>query len=79
QARAVALAAALERVTPKEIEIIGPAAAPLARLKNQFRFHVALRAPTDAPLSALVRSALSRLASADRLGLHIDMDPLTMS
>jgi primosomal protein N' (replication factor Y) len=44
ESRAHALAAALERVPPKEIEIIGPAPAPLSRLKNQFRFHVALRA-----------------------------------
>ncbi len=79
QARSVALAAALERVTPKEVEIIGPAAAPLARLKNQFRFHVALRAPVDAPLSEIVRAALARLPAADRLGLNIDMDPLSMA
>jgi primosomal protein N' (replication factor Y) len=79
QTRAVALAAALERVTPREVEIIGPSAAPLARLKNQFRFHVALRAPVDAPLSDMVRAALSRLSATDRLGLSIDMDPLSMA
>ena len=49
ETKAHALAAALERVLPEEVEIIGPAPAPLARLKNQFRFHIALRAPTDAP------------------------------
>jgi primosomal protein N' (replication factor Y) len=79
QARASALAAALERVTPQEVEIIGPSAAPLARLKNQFRYHVALRAPTDTPLADLVRAALARLSPADRLGLSIDMDPLSMA
>ncbi|HZO91128.1 MAG TPA: primosomal protein N' [Chthonomonadaceae bacterium] len=79
QARAVALAAALERVTPKEVEIIGPASAPLARLKNQYRYHVALRAPTDAPLADMVRAALARLSPSDRLGLSIDMDPLSMA
>jgi hypothetical protein len=31
--------------------------APLARLKNQFRFQVALRAPVDAPLSDLAPAA----------------------
>jgi len=79
QARAETLAEALRAVVPSEIEIIGPAAAPLSRLKNQYRFHVALRAPTGAPLSTLVRSAISRLSASDRLGLHIDMDPLSMA
>jgi primosomal protein N' (replication factor Y) len=79
QARAMALAAALEKSVPPEVEIIGPAAAPLSRLKNQFRFHVALRAPIEAPLSEMVRAALMRLSPADRLGLSIDMDPLSMA
>jgi primosomal protein N' (replication factor Y) len=79
QARASALAAALERVAPQDVEIIGPSAAPLVRLKNQFRYHVALRAPTDTPLADLVRAALDRLSPADRLGLSIDMDPLSMA
>ncbi len=79
EARAGALAAALERVAPANVEIIGPAPAPLARLKNQFRFHVALRAPADAPLADIVRAALALLASADRLGLSIDLDPLSMA
>ena len=77
--RANALAAALERETPKEVEIIGPAPAPIARLKNQFRFHVALRAPADLPLSDSVRAALERLSPTDRLSIHIDMDPLNMA
>lgn len=77
--RATALAAALERETPKEVEIIGPAPAPISRLKNQFRFHVALRAPVEADLSAMVHAALDRLSPADRFGIHIDMDPLSMA
>lgn len=79
QARAMALAAALERVVPSEVEIIGPSEAPLARLKNQYRFHVALRSPVETPLSEIVCSALALLTPADRLGLHIDMDPLSMA
>lgn len=79
QLRATALAAALERAAPPEVEIIGPSAAPLSRLKNQFRHHVALRAPLDAPLSNIVRNALSRLTPDERLGITIDMDPMNMA
>lgn len=78
-AHATALAAALEKVVPPTVEVIGPSAAPLSRLKNQFRFHVALRAPVDAPLADIVRAALALLSPADRRGLSIDMDPLSMA
>jgi primosomal protein N' (replication factor Y) len=79
RARAAALAAALERIRPDSIEIIGPSAAPIARLKNQFRYHVALRAPVDAPVSALVAQAMALLPSADRLSIAVDIDPLNMA
>lgn len=79
QARSVSLVVALERLNPQGVEIIGPSAAPLARLKNQYRFHVALRAPVDYPLPDLVRSALACLSTADRLGVLVDMDPLSMA
>jgi primosomal protein N' (replication factor Y) len=79
QARATALAAALERTMPDSIEIIGPSAAPIARLKNQFRYHVALRAPVDAPISALVAEAMALLSTSERLGISIDIDPLNMA
>ena len=77
--RAETLAAALQNRVSKEIEIIGPSAAPLARLRNQFRFHVALRAPVDAPLSDIIRDALNQLAPADRLAVTVDIDPLGMA
>jgi primosomal protein N' (replication factor Y) len=77
--RAHALATALEKVTPQDVEIIGPAPAPLSRLKNQFRYHVALRAPVDAPLSEMVRAALNQLSSTDRHAISVDLDPLSMA
>jgi primosomal protein N' (replication factor Y) len=79
QARAGALAGALTRLVPDDVEVIGPSAAPLSRLKNLYRYHVALRAPVDAPLSDLVRAALGRLSTTQRQGLSIDMDPLSMA
>ena len=77
--RAETLAAALEKIVSKDIEIIGPSAAPLSRLRNQFRYHVALRAPVDAPLSDIIRRALNSLPPADRLAVTVDIDPLGMA
>lgn len=79
RARAQALAGALLQVVPPEVELIGPAAAPLARLKNVYRWHVVLRAPADAPLSDLTRAALARLSTGERMGVTVDMDPISMA
>jgi hypothetical protein len=42
-------------------------------------FHASLRAPTDAPLDALIRATLARLPSSQRRGLTIDIDPMSMA
>jgi len=77
--RAEAFAAACARTLPKEIERIGPAPAPLSKLKSLYRWHVVLRAPADSALSDDVRRALADLSSNERHGLTIDIDPLNMA
>lgn len=79
KAQAEAVAHAVSSVKPRGVEVIGPSPAPIARLKNQFRYHVALRAPLTAPVSEIVRSALELLKPAGRRGLSIDIDPLNMA
>jgi primosomal protein N' (replication factor Y) len=78
-ARAHALAAAFKETLPKEVELIGPAPAPLSRLKSLYRRHVVLRAPVDAPLSFLIRTTLARLSSSERMGITVDVDPMNMA
>ena len=79
QARATALVVALERLNPQDVEIIGPSAAPLARLKNQFRFHVALRAPVTIRFPTWYAPPSPACSATDRLGIIVDMDPLSMA
>ncbi len=77
--RAERLAEALGKASLEGVEVIGPSAAPLSRLRNLYRFHVALRAPLDAPLSEMVREALASLPLSDRMSINTDIDPLNMS
>ena len=55
--KAQGLAAALRKVLPEEVSLIGPASAPLARLKNRYRWHVALRGPVESDFASLIRPA----------------------
>jgi len=61
-----------------EVTLLGPVACPLSRLRGRYRWHLALRAPAKETLLALLRAALAELTAGERLGLSLDMDPLSM-
>ena len=56
----------------KGVEILGPASAPLARLKNRFRWHLILRGQSRKRLLALLAALPQRVGSVK---VQIDMDP----
>jgi primosomal protein N' (replication factor Y) len=61
------------------IDILGPAAAPLARLRGRFRFRVMLRSPDRAMLRKVllaVERARAELPSLVRSA--IDVDPMQL-
>jgi primosomal protein N' (replication factor Y) len=80
---AAARLAARARTTPealaRKVEVLGPSAAPIARLRGRFRFRVLLRARERGPLRAVlaglgdVRDKIDR-----RVRAVIDVDPVAM-
>ncbi len=60
------------------VQVLGPVACPLSRLRGRYRWHLALRAPNKPYLLALLRRAVAALTDTDRAGLILDIDPLTM-
>jgi len=63
-----------------EIRVLGPAAAPLARLKREYRFHFLLKSPRRAGLNQLLNKCLSYCGQKeipDRAVL-IDVDPVNL-
>jgi primosomal protein N' (replication factor Y) (superfamily II helicase) len=62
---------------PPGVELLGPAPAPIARIRNRFRWHFMLRAreraALRAPLLAVARARLDR-----RVRIALDVDPMTM-
>jgi primosomal protein N' (replication factor Y) len=63
---------ARDHAAAKDLRILGPAPAPLSRLKSLHRFQVLLRASRREPLHAVVRKVLDIHASRR---LTVDMDP----
>ncbi|MEO7329649.1 MAG: primosomal protein N' [Minicystis sp.] len=80
---AAAKLAAAARTSPdalsRKVDVLGPAAAPIARLRGRFRFRVLLRSKERGPLRAVieaigpVKDALDR-----RVRVAIDIDPVSM-
>jgi primosomal protein N' (replication factor Y) len=70
----------LESQKVPEIKILGPAAAPLARLKREYRFHFLLKSSRRSALNRLLNKCLSSCAEKeipDR-AILIDVDPINL-
>jgi primosomal protein N' (replication factor Y) len=60
-----------------EIQILGPAPCPLARIKDRWRWHVLLKGPSPA-LGRVVRYAARRLKRDGQTRVVIDRDPVSL-
>jgi primosomal protein N' (replication factor Y) (superfamily II helicase) len=63
-----------------EIRVLGPASAPLSRLKSEYRFQFLLKSRKKAALAKLLAAALSYADSKQipQTALLVDMDPLQL-
>ena len=60
------------------IRILGPAPAPIERLRDRFRWHVQVHGPDGPALRDLVRRATAGLKTPDTIAWIIDVDPVEM-
>ena len=63
----------------RRVDVLGPAAAPIARLRGRFRFRVLLRARDRGPLRAVLAAIEAARQDVDRrVRAAIDVDPVSM-
>jgi primosomal protein N' (replication factor Y) len=62
----------------KSIRVLGPAAAPIARLRGDYRFQLQLQAPEAAALHGVIRQATERFAPPEDVRWTVDVDPWDM-
>lgn len=72
------IAEALAPVLPEGAQLLGPSPAPLAKLKNAYRWHVLVKAPPGCELSAAIRRALSATKRAEDASIAVDVDPVDL-
>ena len=59
----------------KEIRVLGPAAAPIARIRNRYRYRFLLKATREAPLQGFIASWLKPFKARGSVRLSVDIDP----
>ena len=73
------LARALRRErTAAALEILGPAPAPIARLRNRYRWQILLKGKSRPALLALARRAVALAPKGRATRIHVDVDPYNM-
>jgi primosomal protein N' (replication factor Y) len=71
------LASLARRAATDGADVLGPAPAPIARLRNRWRYRFMVRAPTRPPLRKIL-IALSRATPDRRVRVVTDIDPVNM-
>ncbi len=61
-----------------EVRLLGPAEAPVFRLKGHYRFHFQLQSPHSGTLHQVLRAVVPTVRAPKGVELAIDIDPLDM-
>ncbi len=77
-AEAQALGAELRARAAGKYRVLGPASAPLARLRNEHRFQVLLKGHRPAMREAVRATLVARYGAQRWPGVAVDVDPLTV-
>ncbi len=75
---AAAFQEAKARLAAAAVRLLGPAEAPVFRLKGYFRFHFQLQSPSPATLHQVLRLVLPTLRVPTGVELTVDVDPFNM-
>jgi primosomal protein N' (replication factor Y) len=65
-------------VAPTQARVLGPAPAPIAKLRGKHRFHIQLLAADGEALRAAVRQVIAQVTPPDDVSWVADVDPVEM-
>jgi primosomal protein N' (replication factor Y) len=69
-----------QQTTLKHVRVLGPAAAPIAKIKRIYRFHLVMKGESRRALQQALRALLAHAEEAGipRANLIIDVDPMSL-
>lgn len=72
---AAALAPACEA---GEVKVLGPVAAPIARIRGRHRYHLVIKLPPGTPVAPVLELLPERTSRSGGVSVNIDVDPINM-
>ncbi|MBS0253728.1 MAG: primosomal protein N', partial [Proteobacteria bacterium] len=75
EARAAAQAIGAARPTARDLEVLGPAPAPLALLRGRYRYRLLVNARRSVQLQDIIRAWLAPLKFPGAVRVGVDIDP----
>ena len=72
------LARALQKGMSQEMTLVGPAAAPLARAKGDYRFQIVIRSVNAGPMNRLLTAVIRDFTWPDEVKFTLDVDAQSM-
>jgi primosomal protein N' (replication factor Y) len=69
-----------EKAQKKNVRVLGPAPAPIVKLKREFRYHFLLKSPSRTEVNSLLRAMLTFAAEQKlpRQTIVVDVDALSL-
>ncbi|NIM06660.1 MAG: primosomal protein N', partial [Armatimonadetes bacterium] len=67
-----------EKKGKADLEILGPAPAPLAKLKDRYRYHILLRTTEAGLIQRVLNGMQEDLVSHGRIHVVVDVDPVSL-
>lgn len=71
------LAETIQAQVGEEVRLRGPAPAPVEKIKDLYRFHLLLGAPSPRPLQKVLHAVLAGYAPPPGIELAVDVDPIS--
>ena len=62
----------------QSLMVLGPAPAPVEKLRGKYRFHILIRAGIDCHLQPVIQQATTRIPNIDNVQWIVDIDPMDM-
>jgi primosomal protein N' (replication factor Y) (superfamily II helicase) len=62
----------------EDLEVLGPAPAPLSKLRDQFRFHILLRSPRPGIIQRVLGGLQDKLSAHGKVQVSVDVDPVNL-
>jgi len=62
----------------KGLKVLGPAPAPLSKLRGQFRYQILLKGEKIEPMQSAVKEGLGKLEPSKSVRVQVDVDPLNL-